>query len=104
MSVESVLGEVGHDVKGFFTKFIEDVAKAKAVWNIISSQQTRAILMKVGSDAITAVKDADAAAVASGLNLPLDLAVVNDIKQLIADAKAGEGVIVADLKTLGITL
>jgi hypothetical protein len=34
----------------------------------------------------------------------LDEAVIADIKQLIADAQAGDGVILADLKALGISL
>lgn len=104
MSVETTLADVGNDVLGFFARLKADIVKAKAIWNIISDQQTRAILIKVGTDAITAVKDATAAASAAGLNITLDAAVVSDIKQLLADGKAGEGVIVADLKTLGITL
>jgi len=47
---------------------------------------------------------ATAAASSKGLSLSLDEAVVADIKQLIADAEAGDGVILADLKALGISI
>jgi len=36
--------------------------------------------------------------------LTLDEAVVGDIEQLIKDAEAGDAVVVADLKALGIVL
>ena len=62
------------------------------------------MLLTIGSDAIKTVKDASAAGVAKGFSLTLDEAVIADIEQLIADAKTGDWVIAADLKTLGITL
>ena len=104
MSVATVLSTVGNDLKGFYTKLSADFQKAKQAWLIISSAQTRAVLITVGSDAVKIVKDATAAASSSGLSLTLDAAVVADIKQLIADAKTGDGVILADLKALGISL
>ena len=104
MSVATVLQAVDNDVKGFFGKLVADFNKAKAVWSAISNPQTRALLMKIGADAIKLGKDADAAATAAGLSLALDLQTVADIKQLVADAKAGDGVIVADLKLIGINL
>ena len=104
MSVATVLSTVGNDLKGFYTKLSADFQKAKQAWLIISSAQTRAVLIAVGSDAVKIVKDATVAASSSGLSLTLDEAVVADIKQLIADAKTGDGVILADLKALGISI
>lgn len=104
MSVESVISALGTDWKTFTAKLTADIAKAKAVWNIISSQQTRAILMKVGADAITVVKDTASAAESGGLNVQLDAQTVADINALIADAKTGDGVILADFKALGVVL
>jgi hypothetical protein len=104
MSLKSILTTVDNDAKGFFAKLSADVQKAKQVWTLVSSPQTRALALKITADAITTVKDAEAAAQAAGLNFALDSAVVADIKTLIADAKAGDGVVVSDLAVLGITL
>ena len=104
MSVSTVLSTVGNDLKGFYTKLSADFQKAKQAWLIISSPQTRAILVTIGADAIKTVKDVTAAAQGGGLSLTLDSAVVADIKQLIADAKTGDGVIESDLKALGLVL
>ena len=60
--------------------------------------------MKIGSDAIKTVQDATTAVAGGGLALNLDAAVVADIKQLIADARTGDGVILTDLVALGIKL
>ncbi len=103
MSVETTIAAVGNDVKSFFTKLVDDVKKAKAVWDIISDQQTRALLLKLGGDFVKAVKDGEAAVAAYGANLPADAALIADVQTLIADAQAGDGVLVADLKALGIT-
>lgn len=102
MSVASVLSTLGNDLKGFYAKLSADFQKARQAWLIISSAQTRAVLLTVGSDAIKTVKDAQAAVSGGGLSVALDAAVVADIKQLIADAETGDGVILADLKALGI--
>ena len=104
MSVASALVSVGDDLKGFYSKLANDFKLAKQAWLIVSSAQTRSILLKVGADAIKAVKDASAAGSADGLSLVLDEAVIADIQTLIADAKADDEVLVADLKALGITL
>jgi len=104
VSVASVLSTVGNDLKSFYTKLAADFQKAKQAWLIISSPQTRAVLLTLGSDAVKIVKDATAAASSKGLSLSLDEAVIADIKQLIDDAKAGDGVIQADLKALGISI
>ena len=104
MSVETVLSTVGNDLKGFYTKLSADFQKAKQAWLIISSAQTRAVLLAIGSDAIKTVKDADAAVAGNGLSLTLDEAVWADIQKLIADAKTGDGVIAADLRALGIVV
>jgi len=95
---------VVNDVKGFFAKLTADLHKAKQAWLIISSAQTRSVLLTLGADAIKLVKDASAAAGSKGLSLTLDEAVVGDIEQLIKDAEAGDAVVVADLKALGIVL
>ena len=104
MSVASVLSTVGNDLKAFYTKLSADFQKAKQAWRIISSPQTRAVLLTLGSDAVKIVKDATGAISSKGLSLTLDEAVIADIKQLIADAEAGDGVISADLKALGISI
>lgn len=104
MSVETVLQTVGNDVKGFFAKLTADLQKARQAWLIISSAQTRGVLVTLGADAIKLVKDATAVAGTKGLSLTLDEAVLADIQQLIKDAEAGDAVIVADLKALGISL
>jgi hypothetical protein len=104
MSVLTTVESLGTDVKGFFVKFIADVEKAKAIWQIISAQQTRALMIRLGGDAIKMVNDSASAISASGLNLSLDAITVADIKQLIADAKAGQPVIAADMKALGVVL
>ncbi len=104
MSVESVLVTIGKDVKSFYAKLAEDLRKAKQAWPIISSAETRNVLLTLGADAIKLVKDATAAVGASGLSLKLDEAVIADIEKMIEDAKAGDPVLVSDLKALGINL
>jgi hypothetical protein len=104
VSVATVLSTVGNDLKGFYAKLSADFQKAKQAWLIISSAQTRSVLLTLGSDAVKIVKDATGAVSSKGLSLTLDEAVIADIKQLIADAEAGDGVIVADLKALGISI
>ena len=103
MSLESVLSTVGNDLKSFASKVAADWAKVKQAWTLISSPQTRALMLKIFADAVKLVKDGSGAVSAAGTNLLLDVATLNDIKTLIADAKAGDGVIVSDLKVLGIT-
>jgi len=104
MSVANVLSSVGGDLKGFYAKLSADFQKAKEAWLILSSAQTRSILLTVGADVIKLVKDAAAAGSATGLSLVLDEAVIADIEKLIADAKADDAVIVADLRALGIVI
>ena len=104
MNVVNVLSTIGNDVKGFYAKLAADLQKAKQAWLLISSAQTRSVLLTIGSDAIKLVKDATAAVSASGLTLKLDEAVIADIETLIADAQAGDDVIVEDLRALGIAL
>ena len=104
MSVVSVLEGVGGDLKAFYSKLASDFKLAKQAWLIVSSAQTRSILLTIGADAIKTVKDASAAGSASGLSLTLDAAVVTDIEKLIADAKSDDAVILADLKALGIAI
>lgn len=104
MSVESTLAAVGTDIKSFWSKLTSDVAKAKAIWAIISSPQTRSVLLALGEAAVTAVKDAATSVEAGTINITLDTIVVSDINTLIADAKAGDAVIVADLKAIGVIL
>ena len=104
MSVVTVLTTVGDDVKSFYAKLSADLKKARQLWLIISSAQTRSVLLTIGSDAIKLVKDGSTAIGASGFSLTLDEAVVADIVQLVADAKTGDEVIVNDLKALGIAL
>jgi molybdenum cofactor biosynthesis enzyme MoaA len=103
MSVETTLAAVGTDLKSFWTKLKADIATAKAIWNIIDSPQTRAVVITVAQQAIQTVKDAVTAAESEGINLTLDAVVVKDIQTLIADAKT-DGVIASDLKAIGILL
>lgn len=102
MSVEDVLKTVGGDIKGAFLKLVQDGKKLKAVWDIISSAQTRAFLIQVGSDVLKAAKDAEAAAGANGFNVQLDAQVLTDAKQIWADVEAGDGILTSDLKILGL--
>ena len=104
MSMVTVLSSVGGDLKEFYSKLASDFQKAKQAWLIVSSAQTRSILLTIGADAIKTVKDATAAGAASGLSLALDEALVADIEKLIADAKGDDAVIASDLKALGIAV
>jgi len=104
MSVVNVLETVGNDLKGFYAKLAKDFKLAKQAWVLVSSAQTRAVLLAIGSDAIKLVKDGGAAVAVKGFSLTLDEAVVADVQQLIADAEAGDGVLVEDLKALGIAV
>lgn len=104
MSLESVLSTVGNDLKSFAGKVAADWSKVKQAWALIASPQTRALMLKIFADAVKLVKDGSGAVSASGTNLLLDAATLSDIKTLINDAKDGDGVIVSDLKVLGITL
>ena len=104
MSVVSVLEGVGGDLKAFYSKLASDFKLAKQAWLIVSSAQTRSILLTIGADAIKTVKDAAAAGSVSGLSLVLDEAVISDIQKLIEDAKSDDVVIVSDLKALGIAV
>ena len=104
MSVKDVLDTIGADVVSAYRKLTADTRKVKQAWLILSSSETRAVVLKLGADAIKLVKDATPAVQAGGFNLPLDAAVVSDIQAIIADAKAGDGVLRADLQALGIQL
>ena len=104
MNIVTALSNVGGDLQAFYAKLSADFQKAKQAWLIISSAQTRSILLTIGADAIKTVKDAAVAGSSKGLSLLLDEAVVADIEKLIDDARADDPVIVADLKALGITL
>ena len=104
MSILDTLKADGTDVGSFFKKLVSDVITAKNIWQAISSPQTRALIVTLAKDVITTVKDGELAANATGMNLALDLQTVNDIKQLVADAKGGDGVLKTDLALLGITL
>jgi hypothetical protein len=104
MSIVTVLDTVGNDLKGFYAKLVKDFKLAKQAWVLVSSAQTRAVLLAIGSDAIKLVKDAAAAGTAKGLSLTLDEALIADVEQLIADAKSGDAVIEADLKAVGIAV
>ena len=104
MSVANVLSILGNDVRGFYAKLAADFQKARQAWLIISSAQTRSVLLTLGADAIKTVKDAGAAVSSNGLSWTLDAAVLADIQKLIADAKAGDEVLMADLKALGIVI
>ena len=104
MSVETVVEGMGTDVKSFFLKLSSDVAKAKAVWAIISSQTTRAAIILVTRDVIAAAVDAYDASKALGANVTLDSATVTAVEALVADFKAGDAVIAADMKAIGVVL
>ena len=104
MSVQSTISTIEGDVAGFWAKLKADVTKAKAVWAIISSQQTRSAMITVFNGAVKTVEDAEAAVQAGGVNMTLDANVVGDIKDLIAAVKAGDGVISSDFKAIGIVL
>lgn len=102
MSVSSVLSEVENDLSKFATAVANDWKKVKAGWALISSPQVRAVALTLTKDIVQTVNDSETAIVGKGLNFTIDSTVVADIKTLIADAKAGEGVIASDLKALGI--
>lgn len=94
----------GLDVLNFFKKLKDDVIKAKNIWTAINSPQTRAFVTTLAQDVLKVVNDADVAVADKGINFAADSQVFQDAKQLIADAKAGDGVIKTDLALLGITL
>jgi hypothetical protein len=104
MSVETTIASVEGDIKSFWSKFKSDATKAKAIWAIISSPQTRAAMVAVFNAAVVAVKGAVAAVEADGINITLDATLFTDIKALIAAAEAGDGVIKSDLAAVGIIL
>lgn len=100
----SFLDTLKEDALTLFKEVSAKVAIAKQIWVQFSSTQNRALALKLYADAVKAVADGSAAASASGMNLTLDAAVVADIKTIIADAKAGDPLIMADLALLGIKL
>lgn len=102
MSFESILADVGGDVKKFASTVAADWKKVKAAWSIIASPQVRAIALQVTGDVIQTVEDSETAVTGGLVNVTLDEKVVTDIKNLIADAKADDGVVLADLKALGV--
>jgi hypothetical protein len=104
MSVVNALEMVGNDLKGFYVKLSDDVKKARQAWLILSSAQTRSVLLRLGADAVKTVKDGGEAIAVKGFSLTLDEALLADIQQLVKDAEAGDGVLVADLKALGIAV
>lgn len=104
MSVESVLETAGKDLTAFWTKLKADVAIGKAVWGIISSPQTRSAMIAVFKQAVVTFQAIETAVGAEGVNVTYDSAVVTDVKQLIADAQAGDGVIKSDLAAIGVLL
>lgn len=104
MSVASILEDIGGDLVKAANAIAKEWVKVKAGWDIISSPQVRAIILTIAADAIKTVKDTETALTSGGVNMTLDTVVVADIKQLLADAKSGEGVIVADLKALNIAV
>lgn len=101
---ESTFARVEGDIKGFFTNLVSDIRKARQIWTLIASSQTRAFLIKVATDVLKFVQDAGGAIDAKGINFTLDSQVWTDAQQLIADAKAGDAIVTADLKILGITV
>ena len=103
MSVETKLADFGGAIKAMFQKLSVDYQKAKQAWTLISSPQTRAVLVQLGSDAVKAVKDGGTAVTDGGFNFVVDAAVVADIKQILVDAKT-DGVLAADLKAIGVAL
>lgn len=92
------------DAVSFFKQVAADVRKGHDLWVAINSPQTRALAVRVTADVLKAVRDVEGAAAAQGFNFVLDAELVSDAKQLIADAKAGDGVLKVDLGLLGIKL
>jgi hypothetical protein len=104
MSILDTLKADGTDILSFLKKVKDDVVKVKNLWVAINSPQTRAFVTTLAQHVLKTIADADAAVMADGLNFKLDAELLADAKLLIADAKAGDGVLKTDLAILGITL
>lgn len=102
MSIASVLEGIPGDIKTFFSKVSAEVKQVHLVWTMIASPQTRSFLVSAGTDVLRFASDAESSIAAKGINFTLDSQVYADAKQLIADAKTGEGIIASDLKLLGV--
>jgi hypothetical protein len=92
------------DVGGFLADVVTGLKKVGALWSLIQSNGTKALILKIASDVLLVVQDTEAAAAAGGLNFVLDEDVFKAGKALIADAEAGNATIIADLAALGITI
>lgn len=90
---------VGH----FFVDLVHDIEKAKKIFEQLQPE-VKAVIIPVFQQVVVVVKDAEEAAAQEGMNIVLDLQTVTDLKALIAAAKAGDTKLVADFKSLGITL
>ena len=104
MSILGVIDAAEADAVNYFHEAAAYVTKAKAIWATFASTQNRAIALKLFADVIKAVNDTTAAAEAEATNITLDAAVVADVKTIIAEFKAGDSVIAADFKLLGISI
>jgi len=101
----SFIGAIEKDFKSvgsFLSAVVSDIKHVAALWALIQNNGTKALILKISSDVLTVVNEAEAAAGAGGMNFVLDEEVFNSAKALIADAKAGKGTIEADLAALGI--
>src|SRR5271170_4795733 len=100
-TIVSDFKKAGEDVKNFLTKassdapaIVQAVGKdAAAVEQIVENYlpgSTKAIATfnTLGDTVAQAVEDAGPAATANGLNVPLSESLINDIKAVIASAKA----------------
>jgi len=102
------VGDVLKEIETGLQKAIEFYNKVKSTWAQVSGKTVTAA-STVFYDVVTAISNGEAAAAAAGTgNIPgtitLSETTLANVKTLIADAKAGEAVAVADLALLGIKL
>jgi hypothetical protein len=90
------------EVKGFFVGAVTVFQKFAAVWNVISNNNTKALILALFADFLAVVNEAGVAVAADGINFTADSALVAGVQKLIADAKAGDPILIADLQALGL--
>jgi hypothetical protein len=92
------------DVKAFFVGVATTFTKLAKVYSLIQNNGTKALVLTLFADFLEVVKESGEAISEKGLDFTVDAAVVAGVKKLIADAKAGDATVIADLQALGFDL